>query len=93
MKYRTVKFSRGIPNEQGEPVLQVFIYGDNIERVEGITTPNSLGFYHFPVTMSDEEAFEELRAHMIASCQKRIKNLRKEINIYRSLKIDNSHLQ
>lgn len=60
MKYKTVKITKS-----GENYYYTIYKPDNLDREDIKTAPNSWGFYHYPETMSDEEAFDALKEKMI----------------------------
>lgn len=95
MIYKTVKFDRTLPKiNDGMIQLMVHVYCDEVDREEGPTTPSAnLGCYHFPATKSDEEGFQELIKACVDQCELRIKQAQTEMEYYKSMKLDNSHLK
>jgi len=49
------------------------------------TSPSALGYYHFPETMTDEEAFNELKECMIKAHQEEIDRLEKSLKKLKEL--------
>lgn len=75
MKYKTVHIK---PHEKND--WKVSFQIDNQDRIDKETYPHSLGFFHYPETMGDEEAFQKLKWHLIGICKQDIKNLQKSLD-------------
>lgn len=73
MRYNCVRIEPNITNDG----WVVSNYIDNTDRVDTETMPNANGFYHYPETMSFQEAKEILLDCMIAAHAERIENLTK----------------
>jgi hypothetical protein len=71
MKYNTVVIDRYSHTVQ-------FTKSD-VDRVNTKTQPSPLGFYHYPETMTDEEAFKRLKAFLIKIQKEAIKDAQEEI--------------
>jgi hypothetical protein len=82
MKYKTVEI---LKNWHGKWWYKCYRIG-NLDRVITNTKPNSIGFYHYPETKPDAEAFEELKRKMIERLQDEIKELNNEISTLEKLK-------
>jgi hypothetical protein len=72
MKYKCVKLDvKTLPKDgrskrrRTERKWTVSVYLEEGDRVETETCPNNLGFYYYPETMSDQEAFDKLKQHLI----------------------------
>ena len=66
MKYNTITI---IPYSNK---YDVSINRSEEDRVETETIPSSLGFFHYPETMSDQEAFNILKEHMMEVARERM---------------------
>lgn len=83
MKYKTVKI---FPNALRDKLewRVMFMKGD-LDRVETKAVPNALGFFHYPETMPDEDAFEKLKVCMIEAHEKEIKQLKESVDKLKTL--------
>jgi predicted RNA-binding protein with RPS1 domain len=61
MKYNTITIRVNPTTNK----LDISIRRDDQDREETETTPHHLGFYHYPACMSDAQAFETLKNHLI----------------------------
>ena len=69
---RTVRILKG--KRRRKPVFEVSFETHSGDRVKRKTQPSSLGFYHFyPEDMSDEQAKETLKQHLLTCCQNDLK--------------------
>lgn len=69
---RTVRILKGIGKRK--PVFEVSFETCPGDRVKRKTQPSSLGFYHFyPEDMSDDEAKEILKQHLLKCCEADLK--------------------
>lgn len=77
MKYKCCQI-RPVDVED-EHTWSVSIYSIDGEREEGNNTPHPMGYYYFPETETNKQAFEKLKQVMIKSHQERIECLQKSI--------------
>ena len=82
MKYNTIQIQPVSKDKWGVTVTE-----NQGDRVETETEPDGLGFFHFPETMSVEEAFDCLKTKMIKYHQKEIERLEKSLNALQNLTI------
>lgn len=77
MKYKTIQILRKhiLTDKIEERWMYEIKEGDGQDHVEEETTPNGWGFYHYPETMSDTEAFQKLKEHLIALREKDIERI------------------
>ena len=73
MRYNCVRIEPNATNDAWIVSNQI----DLTDRVETDTVPNAGGFYHYPETMSFQDAKELLLDCMIAAHTERINNLSK----------------
>ena len=59
---------------------------DSLDRVKTKTQPHPMGFFHYLVTFSDEEAFNQLKNCILESHEKEIKRLKKSADKLKLLK-------
>lgn len=81
MKYKTIEIR---PIEGQWVALRGNIGG---ERAEEKTAPNHLGFYHYPVTISDAEAFADLKAVLVERHQAEIDQLQNSLDKLKELEL------
>ena len=81
MKYKTVKIKPDIKKRWHTYCYQI----DDVDREDTETTPHPLGFYHYPETMSDEEAFNQLKQCMIDAHLKEIESYQTSLRKLESL--------
>jgi hypothetical protein len=82
MRYKCVKLEvKTLPKDgrskrrRTEREWTVSVHLEEGDRVETETCPNSLGFYYYPETMPDQEAFEKLKQHMLSTHEAEIARL------------------
>ena len=78
MIYKTINIKKchNLRSNSVEEIWRCWVdKGDASERIDENTTPNGCGFYHYPETMSDKEAFETLKSHLIKLREKDLKRL------------------
>lgn len=80
MIYKTIQFSQ----REGNWVFN--FRTNNGEREETETTPNANGWYHFPATMTEKEAFKKLRSCMVRAHKKEIKRIEESLAKLQALK-------
>ena len=80
MIYHTVRVD---PNKDAWRVN--FDKSNTLERADVKTKPNALGFYHYPQTMSDQEALNELVTCMIQKHESDISDLTRSIEALKTL--------
>jgi len=89
MKYKLMKLEYiGRNNED----IIVTIEVGKFDQPEQKTTPNAGGYYVYPETMTDEEAFEKLTDHLSKLAIKKAGNMIRLSEYYDKMKVDNSHL-
>ena len=79
MKYNTVIIT---PNHD---TWKVSYRTNSLEREDVKTVPLAVGSYHYPETMSDEEATKELLQCMINRHEEEINNLKKSLKALKDL--------
>jgi len=62
-----------------------FVTEDATERRETKTLPNVLGFYHYPVTLSKQTAFNRLKQRLVKSHEKEIVRLQRSLKALQKL--------
>lgn len=88
MKYNTVDIQiKKDKKDDGGFHFIVHQYTNGMDRVRVKTVPMSLGFYHYPVSMNDEVAFEKLKEKMITDRTDTIEELTIAVEKLRKLKI------
>jgi guanylate kinase len=85
MKYKSIQI---YPQKGKWYINKINLEGD---RVIKKTKPNSLGFYHFPDSMTFEQGFEELKKCMVERHKKEIKQLQKSLKQLQDLKFIDHH--
>jgi hypothetical protein len=88
VRYNTVEIK---PNS----LTEKWVYGfsrDPQDRVRAKTVPNGLGFYVYPTTMSDQKAFDKLKAHLVARHKKEIDRLLKSLDKLEKLELKVKHV-
>jgi len=79
MKYKTVKLT-----PSGDKWLVTWSES-NMERVKTKTKPHPLGFYHYPETMSDQEALKALVNCMLKAHTEEISRLNKSLSVLKNV--------
>ena len=59
------------------------------DREPFLSTPNSMGFFYYPETVTKEEAFSQLKEHMIKRHINRINDLQKSLEKLKELSLEN----
>lgn len=84
MKFKTVRIEPN--NRDGCWSFSILsVYGD---RENEHTIPNNLGFYHYPETIKDSDAFHLLKDSMIAAHQAEIDRMQKSLDMLKGLKFE-----
>jgi hypothetical protein len=86
MKYKTIKIKWGCFDK----LPHIEITKEDLDRVKTKTKPHSLGFYNYSETLSDEEAFLELKNFMIKRQKKLLIDVEKEIKQLEELELKKS---
>lgn len=82
MKYKTVKIEVDIEKRWHTYCYKI----DDVDRADNYLPPHPLGHFHYPVTMSDEEAFNQLKQCMIDAHLKEIEGYQKSLEELRQLR-------
>lgn len=62
------------------------ILRDDQDRYPQKTVPNRMGFYHYPKTMKDKEAFKKLKTVLIKAHEEQLSQLTRSLNELKKLK-------
>lgn len=73
MRYNTIEIK---PISDKWKVLD---YEDKQDRKRTATTPNAMGFYHYPRSMPREKAFKKLKTLLVKRHKKEIERLQKSL--------------
>lgn len=82
MRYKTVEIH---PNSEG--FWDCYIREDSQDRVRKKTQPHNWGFFHFPASMSDQKAFNMLKASMLKAHRVDIARLTKSMKKLEALQL------
>jgi hypothetical protein len=76
MKYKTVKIDVDINDEW---YTYCYKLGD-VDRVDNYLPPHPIGHFHYPETMDDEEAFNQLKQCMVDAHLEEIKGYQQSLD-------------
>ena len=79
-------FKRGKIDPNGKQKWGISGLIDKTDRVKTKSVPNAGGFYHYPVSMPEEIAFNELKQVMINAHKERIEATQRSLTDLEALK-------